>query len=70
MTGTRWGTTLTRPVSHLVGTVATTANAVVCAVLAVINPPWQPALVLLATIPAVIWYTAMAWAHHRGRAEH
>jgi hypothetical protein len=69
MTRTKWATTLTRPVGHLVGTIATTANAVVCAVLAAINPPLQPALVLLATIPAVIWYTAMAWSHHRGRAE-
>lgn len=68
MRQTTWFHTITRPVGPLVGTILVTVNVLVCGIIATINPTWQPALVIVAVAPAVVWYTFMAWVHQRERA--
>ncbi|WP_223623995.1 hypothetical protein [Microbacterium sp. EST19A] len=65
MSDTTWFRTITRPLGHLAGTVAVTANAVVCAVVSLINPQLQPPLVLIGAIPYIVWFTVMAVIFHR-----
>lgn len=69
MSETTWFRTLTRPVGHLVGTIVCTALLVASAVLASFYPQWQPALVLIGSIPLIIWATIMSVIFYRANTE-
>lgn len=67
MSESTWIRTITRPVSHLVGTIVVMANVLVCGVIASTQPQWQPPLVLIGTIPLIVWFTLMAWKFERAK---
>lgn len=64
-----WFGTLTRPVGHLCGTIAVSMLLLVCAVLAMIHPHWQPTLVVIGCVPLIIWSTVMAVIFHRATTQ-
>lgn len=68
MSQATWFRTITRPVGPLVGTALVTVNVLVCGTIATFNPQWQPALVVAAVVPAVVWYTYMSWVYQRKQA--
>ncbi len=62
-----WFGTITRPASHLAGTIVVFTIIVAATVLSVNFPQWQGLLFVAALVPALLWYVLMMMAYSRIR---
>ncbi|WP_046011821.1 hypothetical protein [Microbacterium sp. SA39] len=60
-----WFGTLTRPVSHFIGTTTINALSVMGWAISTHRPDWQPAIVIITLVPMLTWFTFMSYVHRR-----
>ena len=63
-----WFHTVTRPVGHLVSTIAVFIVLAAAVALSVMHPQWMGALGIIGAAPAVAWYLYMMREYKKNRA--